>query len=235
VSSRVDKSYKIKSNPQSHVCRIVENGQSCTNKVHDRGVCQRHRMALERRGLLENYAAKSQKITHSFSRKKNMQEGLCSVIEDGVDCVNVVDKRGLCAKHASRFYRDGNYEKFGSTSKQVYVEKSKYEINEKSGSRKCRIIENGVLCLDNIHSRGLCIRHRLVFDRHNMLDDYGTPSQLEPHKVKVKKNIEDGVCRINDNGEDCLRKVVNRGLCSMHRNRFYRHGTLSKYGLKSKR
>ena len=116
MTLKSQKEYSVKHKLEDGVCRIVEDDTPCTSKVHDRGVCQRHRMALERRGLLETFAAKSQKLEHTFEIKLKLVEGVCSIVEDGEPCQNAVDKRGLCSKHASRFYRDGTYEQFAAKS-----------------------------------------------------------------------------------------------------------------------
>lgn len=168
----------------------------------------------------------------NFKIKKTQKEGICRIIENGTNCNRKVHCRGLCSRHHTYFLRWDLIKKYGAKKKFVYVEASKYKINKKAKANKCRIIENGKACNREIHGRGLCARHWLTFERHNLLKKYGTSSRKDPRTFSVKKKIVKGVCRINENNKACKNKSTSRGLCSKHYLRFLRDGRIKKFGAK---
>jgi len=164
--------------------------------------------------------------------KKVIQNGQCRIIENDKSCTSKIHCRGLCSQHHTLFLRHKKIDKYGAKQKFVYVEQSKYKINKKPKSGKCRVIENGKGCTRNVHGRGLCARHWLTFDRHGMLLKFGTKSRKDPRTFSIKKKIVKGICHIIENGKGCKTKASSRGLCSKHYLRFLREGRINKFGRK---
>jgi len=123
-------------------------------------------------------------------------------------------------------------DKYGAKQKFVYVQESTYKVNKKAKATKCRINENGKNCTRSPHGRGICARHSLALDRHDLLDKYGTKSRKAPRTFSVKKKIVVGTCRIIEDGKGCERDTVCHELCHKHYLRFLRHGQIRKFGKK---
>jgi len=168
----------------------------------------------------------------TFKVKKSVRNGVCRIIENSKSCTRKVHCRELCSKHHTYFLRWELIDKYGAKQKFTYVENSKYRINKKGKATKCRIIENGKACNRGLHGRGLCARHWLTFERHDLLKKYGTSSRKDPRTFALKKTIKKGVCRMVENSKNCNTKSTSRGLCSKHYLRFLRSGQIKKFGTK---
>lgn len=105
--------YKINKKAKSSRCRIIENGNVCTRKMHGRGLCNYHLVKLSRHDLHNKYGTASRKDPRTFAVKKKIKDGVCRMIENDKGCKGVSSSRGLCSKHYLRFLRDGGLNKFG--------------------------------------------------------------------------------------------------------------------------
>lgn len=166
----------------------------------------------------------------AYRIKTSHRGNICRIIEDEKNCNRETHCRGLCSKHHTYFMRKEKLEKYGAKPKFTYVKKSKYKINKKHHPKECRIIENGKACTTMLHGRGLCARHWLLFERHDLLLKYGTSSRKDPRTFAIKKRIKEGVCRMIENGKGCQAKSKTRGLCPKHYLRFLREDRLDKFG-----
>ena len=108
--------YVINKAPKQGLCRITENGKSCSRKVHGRGLCARHWLTFERHGLLATYGSASRKDPRTFRLKKKIVKGVCRMIENNKSCPKKTTSRGLCSKHYLRFLRNGEIEMYGVKS-----------------------------------------------------------------------------------------------------------------------
>ena len=106
-------SYKVNKKAPKDQCRLIENGDICTRKVHGRGLCARHWLTLDRHGLHDKYGTSSRKDPRKFRIKKNIQQGVCHIIENKDGCTKPAVSRGLCSKHYLRFTRDGQLDNLG--------------------------------------------------------------------------------------------------------------------------
>ena len=86
MNIKTDKNYEVKEEITDGICRIIEDSEPCESEVHDRGICQRHRMALERRGLLDDLAASNSTENVLFSSDSGLSclAGTGAVAVDGV-------------------------------------------------------------------------------------------------------------------------------------------------------
>jgi hypothetical protein len=169
-------------------------------------------------------------VKRHFKIKKTNKASVCRIIEDNKKCKREVHCRGLCSRHHTYFLRWKLIDKYGAKQKFVYVEASSYKINKSPKKGCCRVIENGKTCRRKTHGRGLCARHWLTFERHDLLKKYGTSSRKDPRTFALKKKIKAGVCRVKENGKDCKTTLSSRGLCSKHYLRFMRDGRINKFG-----
>jgi len=48
--------FEIKKETPQGICRIIRDGEHCTNKVRSRGVCHSHRVHFDNHGIFEDYA-----------------------------------------------------------------------------------------------------------------------------------------------------------------------------------
>ena len=162
------------------------------------------------------------------------KKGHCRITEGDKKCKIKTHCRGLCSRHHTFFLRWDLIDQFGAPKKFVYVEQTEYKINKSAPKDQCRILENDKACERHIHGRGVCARHWLALDRHDLLIKYGTSSRKDPKIIEVKKRITEGVCRVIEDGKRCMTSSTTRELCSKHYLRFMRHGSLKKYGAKIK-
>jgi len=169
-----------------------------------------------------------------FTINRNHKKGKCRIIEDGQKCHRPTHCRDLCSKHHSLMLRRDLIDKYGSKLKYVFFDESEYAIRKQINKKQCRIIENGKICKGGLHGRGLCARHWLCFDRHDVLEKYGGESRMGPKTYAIKKRIVEGICRLTVDGKPCKKDIKNRGICSKHYSRFLRNGQLNKYGKKRK-
>lgn len=109
--------YKINRKTKPGKCRIIENGENCTRRIHGRSLCARHWLTFERHDLLKKYGTSSRKDPRTFRLKKRIPTGICRVVEDDKGCGNKGTNRGLCSKHYLRFLRDGRLKKFAAKKK----------------------------------------------------------------------------------------------------------------------
>jgi hypothetical protein len=113
-----------------------------------------------------------------------------------------------------------------------------HTVKKKCKEGICHIIENGKNCTRTSHCRGLCSKHYNYFLRWELVEKYGAPHKfayVETNEYEIKKDIKEGICRINENSKDCPRSNHGRGLCAHHWLTFDRHDLLKKYGTSSQK
>ena len=227
------------------MCRIIEDGNKCSSKTKLRGLCSRHYERFRIAGQLDKYGLAKNAPSQIFNYEiyKPASEGVCRILQDGKACDRKVLNRGVCKLHWSRFQKMGidALNKYGLPSKRVPLQNIKYEIYKPTSEGICRILEDGKACDREVLNRGLCMLHRARFKRmgDDVLDKYGLSKHVLPQNIKyeIYKPTSKGICRILEDGEACDRKVLTRGICSLHYSRFERTGidAIDKYGLPRKR
>jgi len=93
------------------------------------------------------------------------------------------------------------------------------------------MIDDGVKCSIAIHARGVCPYHYLYLLRRDLLDKYCGTSRFAKRKFEVKKRVVNGICRVKENDKGCKRNSKSRGLCNYHYMKFFRAGSLKKFGV----
>jgi hypothetical protein len=159
-------------------------------------------------------------------------DGVCRLVDNGDLCLGTTHCRGLCSVHHTRLLRHGTIERWALPEKFKYFDKAKYKVLKKVAKGVCRIFESGKSCGRSVHGRGLCARHWLIFNRHDVIEKYGGKSRKAVRTFRVKKKVVKGICRIVENHKGCDREATSRGLCSMHYLRFLRDGRIKKFGNK---
>lgn len=165
--------------------------------------------------------------------KKNPKKGVCVMIENGKACNRPVHCRGLCSKHHTYMLRHKRLEEFGNDHIFDYFKDKKYTVIE-TPEDVCQIAVDGEPCGRPVHGRKLCAKHWLHFERHGVLEKFGSKSRKDARTLTVKKKIVKGVCRIIENGKGCKRDAVCRGMCAKHYLYTMRKGLHKKLGAKKR-
>lgn len=149
-----------------------------------------------------------------LTKKRDPEEGLCILVENGVPCAGRRVSRGLCHAHLAHLRKTGRLEEF-ALPRQPYV---RHTIHLKPDPEPgiCRVIVNGTPCMAPAQRRGLCIRHYAgIWQRSDLdLDTFCLPPLSE--RIGLKREILAGTCRIREDGVNCEEPVHARGLCRRH-------------------
>ncbi len=101
-----------------NVCVIIDNNIACTNPPERRGICKRHREMIWNMGKtnpnyrLEHFEIPENKREPVFKRKKIIEEGICILVEDDVECLRLARIRGLCRHHETMLRKRGLVEQY---------------------------------------------------------------------------------------------------------------------------
>jgi hypothetical protein len=174
--------FRLKTRPKDDLCVVVENGFGCTEKAtRSRRVCDRHFHALRRAGKL-------QELTDTFLKKRlvitskapaERAPGFCIMSVNGVPCINIPRRRGLCNPCIHLIEKAGSrFEDFALP----LPRKFKPVLARKSALLKgvCAVTENGRGCDHAVFVRGLCkIHYKMVVRRKALQKLALTPAEAE--------------------------------------------------------
>ncbi|MFZ2657024.1 MAG: hypothetical protein WAX69_18975 [Victivallales bacterium] len=149
-------------------------------------------------------------------RKKNPEEELCILVENGVPCQNRRAVRGLCYAHIGYLRRIKTFEEFALPRKRMSL-----KPNPDAAEGICRLLVNGVPCSSPALQRGLCKCHyQTIWKRADLkLEDFAV-DHVKPGLLRKRYPVE-GVCVIRERMPDgstapCTGKARGRGLCRSH-------------------
>ncbi len=224
------------------LCRLMEDGRPCQKPSETRGLCRDHYSHLLYRKQLEGLALPSSFDTAARVREMRIKEtpepGLCRLIEQGKACDKPVATRGLCHSHHHWLMVQDLLDDWALPP--LGRRKKTYQINPQADAGRCALLEDGNKCLGSPHIRGICKRHYSRLQSSRQLEALGTISahpeialrlSAPIKQVEVKKEPQDGLCRVTDNGLPCLHPVNQRGLCANHSAWARQNGLIDKLGL----
>lgn len=161
-----------------------------------------------------------------ISKNDSHPEGVCHIKENGVPCARPVYGRGVCGMHYKYLRSRGDLDSWALPS-QGPLKPKPYTYAVKSPDRIlpdiCRIIAAEVPCTAKATHRGCCSTHyKAIWARKDLrLEDYVIPvSWRKPESfvlgVKSADDLEDGVCRLIEDGNLCPNLTKSRGICEHH-------------------
>ena len=92
-----------------------------------------------------------------LTKKREPEEGLCILVENGVPCVRRRIRRGLCSAHIAHLRTTGRFEDY-ALPRRVYRRRT-LEVKTDPEPGLCRVVDDGVPCEAPGLRRGLCLRH----------------------------------------------------------------------------
>lgn len=153
-------------------CRVATNGQGCGQPSETRGLCRHHYSVLRGRPELERIALPArQAAARVYTRAPDAAQGVdrCVVVENGVRCSGVPERRGVCREHHKRI---GNSHEYSLGD--FYLPERPPTL-ERKPAEECRdglcvVLEDGAGCQTPPHVRGLCRRHYRVAMERGVLE-----------------------------------------------------------------
>lgn len=159
-------------------------------------------------------ARKQEKAT--FRVKKNPPVGVCRIIKNGKACSATATKRGLCNTHFGYLYKNSMLEEYAAPNVRDLSDVSKFRINKNPAPGKCRIKNDREACLNATDRRGLCSNHYQKIYKLKLINKFGLPLGTKETKIRLKKNLKKGQCRIIEEDVPCPREHYGHGLCLKH-------------------
>jgi len=226
---------KKKKRPPKGICIIIEDDISCSEKIQNRGLCERHYDNLRRSpgGIEEWGLAKIEKT--KYLKKIAPSPEVCRIIEKRgndqkpVHCQAKATLRGLCRRHHGIVLNHGKLEEYALPKKK----RSKRVIEKKSAGDiklgECVIIENGTHCHNAADQRDgmVCTKHRRhIWARKDLTSREFMYSGEEHCTVRVAPK---GVCCVVENGLQCDREEYAKGICQRHYILFDSRGVLKEF------
>ncbi len=177
VSEQRTRIFTKKADPSSGLCILIEDDIPCSNPVASRGLCNRHRSYMTRKGLLETYALPRQSRRIDLKPNPNAREGICALLENDIPCKAPATRRGLCRHHYAGIWQrpDLNLNDFSKPQPTIVyargheVQKGRCVVREYSDEKYSQ-------CAGEVVARGLCKRHyRLLSQSRTLFDQIANP------------------------------------------------------------
>jgi len=152
-----------------------------------------------------------------LTTKAAPREDLCILVENGIPCANRRQSRGLCNRHLQYLRAQHRLAEFALPRQTPSDRKHTFQVKTNPDPAVCRVIVNGKPCSSPAERRGLCTKHyQSIWQRPDLkLDDFCAPAS-EQRRIRLRRRIPKGVCRVRESGKDCLEPVHARGLCKNH-------------------
>ncbi len=165
-----------------------------------------------------------------LTKKLDLAQGLCILIDNGVPCPRRVLYRGLCNTHVGHLRHCGRVEEFALPHED---RKHTFVLAEQVEPAVCRIVDNDLPCDRRSTASGICSHHiRTIRERADLkIEDYLPPGFKLGHSRRAppreltyrrQKRPTPGLCvaaeRLGSGPwVPCEARSVSRGLCQKHR------------------
>lgn len=215
--------YAVNPNEREGICRIMADGVPCRNRAESRGLCHLHRGLIANRSDLKladfqlppKALRDHERILTRFKIGPDRGRDTCRLIVDGKPCGKPVRSRGLCQSHWEHLKLRGFLERFATPLEQ----RPHLAVKPNPTAKTCRLLVNGLPCMEDAKQRGLCISHyKYIWKRPDLdIDDFALPTPKPAYQsMSRKKKIRNGICIIVEDGVGCGQHVQFRGLCRRH-------------------
>ncbi len=205
----------VKKQPRPGLCRMVDNGEPCPRPAKTRGLCSVHYSLLRNRQELHRFALPHKQRRYQLVRKtpEEQEEGICTVISNGVPCRKPGVQRGLCRRHYVAIWQrpDLDLDAFAMDAA------PRLKLRGKLVDGECRISENGKPCRQQPHARGLCKRHysHIRAQTPALFESLAAPDRFAIRYTR-REHLVPGRCRVAEDGVGCGQSAAIRGLCRHH-------------------